>query len=158
MHPIPRNWKVVARPRQVVSQLVRRQAPLLAADPAAPQGLLIAPWQEVACSKLALTRADCPRPPSQLEVVAPVLNLGSPPLVKVFGERELPLPASSDVPPLPFPGSPSLARESPLPPAHSPSTCPTLPHVIGSFGCSRMGPSVLGQVKAWVWTLPRLPS
>jgi len=151
VHPIPRSWKVADRPRQVVIQLVRRQpAPLLAADPAAPQGLLIAPWQEVACSKLALTRADCPHPPSQLEVVAPVLSLGSPPGVKVFGEHELQSSASSDVPPQLCPGSPSLARESLLPPAHSPSMCPTLPHVIGSFGCSRMDPSALGQVKAWV--------
>lgn len=154
MHPIPQNWKVAAPPRQV-EELVRRPG-LLAADPAAPQGLLIVPWQEVACSKLASTQADCPHPPSQLEVAAPVSNPGNPPWVKVFGEHELHSSAPSDAHPQFGPGSPSLARESPSPPAHSPSTCPILPRVSGSFGCSRMGPSVLGQVKAWVWTPPRL--
>ena len=162
MPPIPQNWKKVAapRPRQVSWELVVRRPPcLLAAGPAAPQGLLIAPWQEVASSKLASTRADYPHPPSLQEGVAPVTILGrSPPLARVSGEHGLLSSAFSDALHQLCQGSPSLARESPLTPAHSPSTCPILPLVIGSFGCSRMGPSVLGQVKAWVWTLPRLPS
>ena len=161
MHSIPR--KVVAVDPRQVKELVRRTPCLqLAADLAAPQGLLIAPWrrEEVAsCSKLASTRADCPHPPSQLEVVAPVLNSGIPPWVKVFAElHELQTSSFSDAPLQSGPGSPSLARESPSPPARSPSMCPILPHVIWSFGCSRTGPSVLGRVKAWVWTPPRLQS
>ena len=152
---IPQNWKLVARP---LMELVRSPPCLLAADLAAPQGLQIAPWQEVALKKLALTRADYPHPPSLLEVFAPVLILWSPPWARVFGECELPSSASSAALPQPCPGSPSQVRESPLPPVHSPSKCPTPLLVVGSFGYSRMDPSALGQAKAWLWTPPTLQS
>ena len=101
---------------------------------------------------------DSPRPPSQLEADAPEHEkyLLCPPWAQVPGEHDSRAAASSAALPRPCPGCPCQATESPAYLARSPSTCPTHLHAISSVGCSRKGPSDLGQAKVWVWTTPRL--
>ena len=131
----------------------------LVALQAAPQGWVIAPWQEAECLRLASTLVgDSPRPPSQLKADAPEHEKYStcPPWSQASGEHDSRAAASSAALPRPCPGCPCQAKESPAYLARSPNTCPTHLHAISSVGCSRTGPSDLGQAKVWVWTTPRL--